>query len=184
MKIEQSLLIKELRELTQLAKTQVTEFKDYAPEELNFKASISEWSILECIEHLCLYSKFYLPEIEQQLTRSSANATKHFKTGLLGNFFVNTIKSSNPKKIKATKEMDTTGSKLSTSTINQFLKQLDWLDTLLLKSQDKNLNKIKTAISLSKLIKLRLGDTLRFVVYHNERHIQQAKRVPLERLEQ
>jgi hypothetical protein len=30
-------------------------------------------------------------------------------------------------------------------------------------------------ISISKIIRLRLGDALLFVVYHNERHVQQAK---------
>ena len=179
MKIEQSQLIKELWELTHSAKIQVAEFQNYTPEELSFKASASEWSILECIEHLCLYGKFYLPEIDQQLSRPSNGAAKHFKSGLMGNFFVNMIKPSNTKKIRATREMDTTGSKLSVSSINQFIKQLDWLDTLLVKAQDKDLNRIKTAISLSKMIKLHLGDTLRFVVYHNERHILQAKKIKL-----
>lgn len=36
-----------------------------------------------------------------------------------------------------------------------------------------NLRKVKTAISISKIIKLRLGDVLLFITYHNERHIQQ-----------
>jgi hypothetical protein len=43
------------------------------------------------------------------------------------------------------------------------------------KAQKVDLTKVKTAISLSKFIKLRLGDTLRFLVYHNERHILQAQ---------
>jgi hypothetical protein len=34
---------------------------------------------------------------------------------------------------------------------------------------------IKTSISISSFIKLRLGDTLRLVVYHNWRHLIQAK---------
>ena len=40
-----------------------------------------------------------------------------------------------------------------------------------------DLNKIKTAISISKWIKLKLGDTFRVVVYHNERHIKQANKI-------
>ena len=37
--------------------------------------------------------------------------------------------------------------------------------------------KTKTAISISKLMKLRLGDTFRFVTAHNERHLLQAENV-------
>ena len=38
-------------------------------------------------------------------------------------------------------------------------------------------NKTRIPISINKWIKIKLGDTFRFVIYHNERHIQQAKRV-------
>jgi uncharacterized protein (DUF2249 family) len=43
-------------------------------------------------------------------------------------------------------------------------------------ARSKNLNRIRTSISISKLIKLKLGDTLRVVIYHNGRHLQQALR--------
>ena len=48
---------------------------------------------------------------------------------------------------------------------------------LLSLAHDKNLNNIRIPISINKWIKIKLGDTFRFVIYHNERHIQQAKRV-------
>ena len=44
-------------------------------------------------------------------------------------------------------------------------------------SKNVNLDKIKTAISISKLIRLKLGDTFRVLIYHNERHIKQAEKV-------
>jgi hypothetical protein len=47
---------------------------------------------------------------------------------------------------------------------------------LLETASTKNLTKIKTAITLP-LLKFRLGDTFRFVIYHNERHIVQAQKV-------
>jgi hypothetical protein len=108
-----------------------------------------------------------------------ADPKKYFKSGRIGNYFVNMISASNSKKIKATKNMDVTGSELNLSTLNQFIKQLEWLESLLEKAEKVDLNKVKTSISLTKLIKLRLGDTLRFLVYHNERHILQAKRIDL-----
>ncbi len=50
---------------------------------------------------------------------------------------------------------------------------LDVLDM----SKKVNLTKTKTGISISKWLKLRLGDTFRVVIYHNQRHILQAKKV-------
>lgn len=179
MKIEQSKLLVELRNKTAEAKSQLETFKNYPIEDLNYKPSESAWSVLECVEHLCLYGKFYLPEIENRIITSRYNKQQYFKSGLIGDYFVNMIKVSNTKKIKAIKEMDATGSDLNMSTINQFIKQLEWLDSLLVKAEKVDLTKLKTSISLTKLVKLRLGDTLRFLVYHNERHILQAKRIKM-----
>lgn len=177
MKIAQSKLIKELRDLTQKAKTQVLVFKTYPEEQLNYKLNELDWSVLECIQHLCLYGVFYLPEIENRINNVTPVNKRYFKSGILGNYFVNLTKASNTKKMKATKQMDTTGVKLSSEILDTFLEQLDCLDALLVKAETADLVKVKTSISLSRVIKLRLGDTLRFLVYHNERHVLQAKRI-------
>jgi len=39
-----------------------------------------------------------------------------------------------------------------------------------------DLGRIKTSISFSSLIKLKLGDTLRVVIYPNEPHLRQAEK--------
>lgn len=175
MSVKNTELIQQLRDNTRKTLSIALELKTYPVEKLNFKSSATDWSILECIEHLNLYGKFYLPEIENRIFLAKPYHNGYFKSSLLGNYFVNMIKASNTKKIKATKQMDSTGSDLNLSTIHQFVKQLELLDSLLLRAESINLNKVKTAISLTKFIKLRLGDTLRFLVYHNERHILQAK---------
>lgn len=179
MKIEQSALIQELRSKTAEARSQMDTFRTYSLEDLNYKSNEQQWSILECIEHLCLYGKFYLPEIESRMTNEACGRQELFKSGFLGDYFVNMIKATNTKKIKSPQQMDAIGSELNISTINQFIKQLEWLDSLLIKAENLNLSKIKTSISLTKLVKLKLGDMLRFLVYHNERHILQAKRIQL-----
>jgi uncharacterized damage-inducible protein DinB len=45
---------------------------------------------------------------------------------------------------------------------------------LLQSAREVDLNRTKTAISITKLITLKLGDTFRFVITHNERHMAQA----------
>jgi len=62
----------------------------------------------------------------------------------------------------------------SVAVIKEFLEQQQQILRILEVSKNIDLTGTKTAISISKLIKLRLGDTLRVVIYHNERHIQQA----------
>lgn len=73
------------------------------------------------------------------------------------------------------KSMNPIGSEIDKLIITTFLEQQNQLIELLERSKDLDLNKIKTSISISKLIRLKLGDTFRVVIYHNLRHIEQAK---------
>jgi hypothetical protein len=57
-----------------------------------------------------------------------------------------------------------------------FARQLQTMLELLHLAAKTDLNKVRTSISISSLIRLKLGDTLRVVIYHNERHIRQAER--------
>jgi hypothetical protein len=177
MKADQDQFIGELLSLTDKAIEAVKGFRNLPLKDLNHKSSPDAWSALECIEHLNLYGNFYLPEIEKQLLNSApAEGPRIYKSGLVGDYFVTSIQAGNGKKMKSPREMDATNSTLSITTIDRFLKQLDKLKILLHESRKADLARVKTAISLTRLIKLRLGDTFRFLVYHNERHILQAQR--------
>lgn len=178
MKIEQNLLIDELVVLVEQAIQSTKEFERLTEISLNYKKNSNEWSVFECLEHLNLYGEFYLPEIEKNLLESSSiNQNAIFKSGIIGNYFANLMKENKGeiKKMKTPKDKNPINSNLSFGTIVIFLMQLERLKILLETSRKVDLTNVKTAISLTKVIKLRLGDTLRFVVYHIERHILQAK---------
>ena len=178
MKTKQIVLIENLLEYTEQALKDVKAFKELPQADLNRKINPNSWSVLECIEHLNLYGNFYLPEIDNRISNATTvSQSIVFKSGMLGDYFVKIIRPESKKKMKAVKSMDTTGSQLNFTTIDQFIKQLEELKRLLIASKNVDLTKVKTAISLTTLVKLRLGDTFRFLIYHNQRHIQQAQRV-------
>jgi hypothetical protein len=129
---------------------------------------------------LNLYGNFYLPEIEQQiLAQKNITQSTVFRSGLIGNYFANLmqVKDGKVKKMKSPKDKNPCNSVLATTTLDRFLKQQERLITLLVQAQNIDLTKTKTAISLTPLIRLRLGDTFRFLIYHIERHVLQAERV-------
>lgn len=180
MKLDTEQLINELQALTQTNSTEVKSFEELSDDQLNFKPNADSWSVLECIEHLNRYGNFYLPEIEKQILGSThGGPMKFFKPGILGNYFVRIIRYNEKgiKKMQAKKEMNAANSKLDRRTLDQFVKQQQKMLTLLEQSRKMNLTRIRTAISISNFVKLRLGDTLRFMAYHNERHVIQAQRV-------
>jgi hypothetical protein len=96
----------------------------------------------------------------------------------LGGYFVNLIK---PKeklnKMKTLKKFNPLGSNLNKNALITFKEQQIKMLELLSKTNELDITKAKTGISISKLIKMRLGDTLQFVIYHNQRHLIQANKV-------
>jgi hypothetical protein len=180
MQINADQLIKEMISITERSTCASRKFKELATGQLNYKKHPEQWSILECIEHLNLYGDFYLPEIEKQIqAHKTANPPATFKSGIIGNYFANLmmVKEGKIKKMKSPNGKNPSGSQLSATTIERFLKQQGLLKLLLLQARDVDLTRTKTAISLTPLIKLRLGDTFRFFVYHIERHVLQAEKL-------
>ena len=177
MKIERTQLLDDLMSRTLNIIDQVQRIKSKGVKSLNHKAHKESWSALECLEHLNRYGRFYIPEMSKQIGNAKKSSTAMFKSGWAGNYFAKSmIPSEDMKLMKTFASMNPTDSKLEDSVIDEFLAQQHQIIEILDKAREIDLIKTKTSISISKLIKLRLGDTLRIVIYHNERHIEQAKR--------
>ncbi len=80
-------------------------------------------------------------------------------------------------KMKTMSKFNPSGSSLTKSELNKFEHQQYKTLELLSKAIAVDLTKTKTKTSLSKIINMRLGDTLRFVIAHNQRHLYQANRI-------
>lgn len=171
-------LISELKEITLQNIELAQKLYELSDESLNWRNDPKSWSILECLEHLNIYGNFYLPEIENTMSNATIQSDDEFKPGFLGNYFA---KSMQPKvklnKMKTFKKTDPIGSMLTRNVIDTFINQQNKLLELVDRSEKVNLNKLKTGISITKWIRIKLGDTFRFVIYHNQRHILQAERV-------
>lgn len=178
MKISTSELINDLIARTKNVINEAERFSQLSLEQLNWQPAPKKWSILECIEHLNRYGDFYLPEIERQIQHAKkTNEATTFKSGWLGNYFANSmLPKEKLNKMNTFKSMNPTGSQLDLSHLQKFISQQKQLLHFLHQARQVDLVKTKTAISISKWIKLRLGDTFRVVIYHNQRHMVQANR--------
>lgn|SRR5690606_10260008 len=180
MKILSSILIEELKSFTQTHLEKAEEWKNLSLEILQKRPNEMAWNALECLEHLNYYGDFYISEIKRVMENSHLKNQEYFYSGILGNYFAKMML---PKekggKMNTFKEMNPFEKNLDQSVIDKFIKQQKELLDLLKLAESKNLTKIKTRISISKWIKLRLGDTFRVVIYHNFRHIKQAEKAIL-----
>lgn len=144
---------------------------------LNAPSSTGGWSITECLWHLNSYGNYYLPLIEKSLGSAEAlKATGTFKSGRLGNYFTNMMKPGSGGKMKTFKNHVPPKGLVAHEVVAEFIRQQELLLQLIRSSANKDLNRIKIPISIARFIRLKLGDVIQFIVAHDERHIQQAKR--------
>lgn len=145
---------------------------------LTWKQNPTSWSVLECLEHLNLYGDFYLPEIESKIKSSKSKFETEFKSGILGNYFAKSmLPQDKMKKMNTFKDKNPLNANLDKSVIDKFISQQMQFIDLLNQAKNVSLNKTKITTSISKLIKLKLGDTFQFLINHNLRHLKQIERV-------
>ncbi|MEO8416582.1 MAG: hypothetical protein ABI472_23155 [Ginsengibacter sp.] len=79
--------------------------------------------------------------------------------------------------MKTFKDKNPLNAKLDKFVIDKFINQQIKLLDLLHQSRNISLNKTKIKISISSLVKLKLGDTFQFFINHIIRHLNQIDRI-------
>ena len=177
MKIESQELLSDLSSRTRQHISIAEEFEKRSFEDLIQRPAPGSWNVLECFQHLNLYGDFYLPEIEKEIRESKYPPQGVFKSGFLGNYFAQSmLPKEKLNKMKTFRDKDPIDIDLDTNVVTEFLRQQQQMLYLLRAAAKVDLNKTKVATSISKFIRLSLGDTFRVVVYHNQRHLEQALR--------
>ena len=124
-------------------------------DQLKWRPDQGFWNISEVLSHLNEYSRYYQPTFKKKIASTRFTSTKEaFLSSPLGRSAWKSMKLGNVKNIK-----------------RKFKAQKGYNPSI--DSQTVNMKRVKIPISISKIVRLRLGDALLFVVYHNERHVQQ-----------
>ena len=138
-----------------------------------------KWSIVQILEHLNAYNRHYVPLIEKELTVVTQNNNAWFESGYWGEKFTKMMKPNNvyqvKNKMKAMKAYTFTNNLNIETVLQEFLNHQDKLIQLLEMAKSRDLNAIRIPITLTSLVKLKLGDMLRFLIAHEQRHMIQAR---------
>lgn len=154
----------------------ITEFQDKSDKELSRPSATGGWSIVQCLDHLNSYGNYYLPEIKKALAKANKYETHVYKSSWLGAYFIQMMEpKTGGKKYKAFNGHIPALNLNSSLVIEEFIRQQKELLFYLEDAHAKDLDK-RLPISITKLIRLKLGDVFQFLIAHNERHMQQAKR--------
>ncbi len=177
MTMKQKELLHQLREQTSsIVEIVETEIIHLPYERLNWKSSMDQWSVFQCFEHLNLYNRYYLNALSRAIEalRSSDLAEK-FEYTWIGRKSVDMMRPSNAKKQKTFKRMVPSASTLNIDVIKKFLDDQKVLLVLIDQSEKIDINDKLVPVEFFKLLKMNIGETIEFVVVHEQRHLQQAK---------
>ncbi|RIV23699.1 DinB family protein [Fibrisoma montanum] len=160
------------------------EFGSLSAAELLLRPDPAQWSIAECLEHLNTYSRYYVPRIALAIRDGEQRqrlATPTFDSSWLGDYFVRMMEPPAEGKTGARYKAAAKhrpASNLNPETVRlECIQQQEHLWDLLQQAQHVDIGRLKIPISLTRWIRLSLGDVLRFVVVHEQRHLLQAQRV-------
>ncbi len=157
--------------------TAITHWQGMDEAALLAPAADGGWSIAQCLDHLNGYGNYYYRTIRHAMTKRH-DIDEQYKPTWLGNYFTKLLDpDSGKRKIKTFKKHNPPASLDAHAVVAEFIRQQEELLLLLREARSRNLNAIKIPTTLSSLIRMNLGDTFRFLVAHNERHIRQALRV-------
>ncbi len=175
-------LFQELRNITE-SSIDVVQKKliKLSEDQLKWSPNKDTWNILEIFAHLNEYSLFYHPTFLKKIdTTRFRDPRENFISSPLGRNAWKMMKLGNAKNVKRKfRAAKLYNPKIVSSIVKPTAVQ-DFLDAqkefleILEKARKINIRKSKIGISISKIIRLRFGDGLLFVAYHNERHVQQA----------
>lgn len=156
-------------------------FLRLSEDKLNFKPEPQVWSIVEIFSHLNIANTKYIHSILEKIKMAPDAISPYFQSGWMGDWVYEKLmprsdgsvcKMSSPKFFHPAKNKNA-----SHEVINQFLERQDEIHDILLHVSTKDLARIRVPFYLTGILKFRLGDSLRFLIAHNERHLLQAHRV-------
>lgn len=178
-------LLEEIRKITLTDLELISKKLLYlSKDQLSWRPNEVSWSIEEVIAHLNEYARFYHKAFNDKIDQTKfREPVEEFISSPLGRSAWKSMKLGNAKnvkrKFKAMRSYNPTfdPSLIKGSEVETIEKDLNELLQILQKAESVSLRRVKIPISISKIIRLRLGDALLFVAYHNERHFQQIKNI-------
>ena len=157
----------------------IKSFSHLSKNQLNWKFHPDSWSVGECLSHLINSNNLYLNKFYTILDTYPSGNERDFpyKQSFLGKLIAKGVDPSNLKKAKTFKVFFPASSNIKKNIIDEYVKSSERLIGLVGKIRHLDLKKIKLSSPVNILIRQNLGDPLIIIPLHDERHLNQAKRV-------
>lgn len=146
--------------------------------QLNWTPAPAEWSIGQCLDHLCVASEVYLPPMSASLSGRRLAPVAEIRPGWFGRFFIRTYiepsartrRATAPKKIAPQAHVEP-------SVLERFIRNNDEARALVLRAGKYDVNRVRFRNPFIPLLRFTVGTGLEILSRHQRRHLLQAERV-------
>jgi hypothetical protein len=179
MNTQTDILLKIINELTHTSlKTVNEDFMGLSETQINWKPERKKWSIAECLDHIAKSFNCYQKEIDRVFANPKPSGTNiMFRTSLTGGIFLKTLHPESPVKMPAPNLFAPSHNNLTRRVFEDFVAAHNALLETINRSKELDLNANKITSPVTSIMKFSLGEVLLISVYHENRHVLQAKRV-------
>jgi uncharacterized damage-inducible protein DinB len=171
-------IVERLNEVTRDARAA---FGGLSHEQLNWRETPERWSVAQCLDHLITMNRLYFPllgEIRAGAARPTAWERLSPFSGFFGKLLIRSLSPDNPRKTKTSPKAEPSSSDIDVGIIDRFARhQVELIEHIrgIPSSVDRG-RRIVTS-PLAAFVTYSLDDCLTILVVHEQRHVQQAKRV-------
>jgi hypothetical protein len=155
-------------------------FSSLTASQLNWKPSDNQWSIGQCLDHIIVSNETYYPQLEKIISGKWKNSlwqNMPYLHKMWGKILIKTVSPDTNKKVNTSRVFYPASSGIPRTIIKEFISHNKSLVEFMVRSSQANHDKIVITSPVSGFITYSLRDTFTILTLHEERHLQQAKRV-------
>jgi DinB superfamily len=147
-------------------------------QQLNWRPSPDEWSIGQCLHHLLVFNRLYVPAISRALDDQTPHPVSEVTPGWVGGWFMrtyvepgpNTRRLGSPQKINPE-------DRINPCVVDDFLRCNQHMKDTVRRAAEYDVNRIRYKNPLVPLVRFTVGVGLELTWKHQFRHLLQAERV-------
>ena len=146
--------------------------------QLNWKPGPGEWSVGQCLDHLCVATEVYVPPMSSALEGNRPEVAPEITPGWFGAWFIRNYidPSTSTRKAQAPKKI-APASQVEPAVLARFLGGNQDVRALIRRAAPYHVNRVRFKNPFVPLLRFTVGTGLEVVVRHQRRHLLQAERV-------
>lgn len=188
MKVATQQFVEEIQDLIDGQLSYLNEIiRPLGEDDLTWRPGQYRWNIYEVVEHLNRFGIHYIPKFEEAVdSPRSLRKKDEFRPGFLGKYAIKQIRPVNgviPNKTKSPSKANPFLRQLDRSVFDDHAQQQDKLKYLLKNLGRVNLNRNSVSTIAIPFLRFSLGDSIRILSYHAERHYVQLDNLVNKRID-